>query len=146
MSTLNSRILQIIADLGPELDKAVDDAAHDIRDDIEISMQQIKHGRIYHSKRTLTGAPTHQASAPGESPAIESADYINSIKPNMITKLGVGGVGTSEGEVSTDSKYGLRLEFGDVHVAKRPHMGVAADSVWPDYVNDCIDAVLKAVS
>jgi hypothetical protein len=131
--------------MGPELDRAVDEGCHLLRDDIEISMQQPKHGKVYKSTHSLTGAATHQASALGESPAIESSDYLNSIKPVMITKLGKGGVGSSEGAVYTDDKVGTGLEFGTKHIAARPHFTPSSQSIWPDFIDECVDAVLRAI-
>jgi hypothetical protein len=152
-----------MAKLGPLLDKAVDTGAHDFRDDIELSMQQIKHGITYRSSRKLTGPGSHLASAPGEAPAIESADLVSSIKPAMIKTIGAG-TGTAEWSVSSDSKYALVLEFGSAGlpsggtafgraqqsapgagIAPRPAWEPSAQNIWRGFVHDCEDVILNAI-
>ena len=75
-----------------------------------------KSGRVY--KR---GQKTHQASAPGEAPAIDSGDYAGSASdsPKM--------VGPTEAEVRFSAEHAALEEFGTKFIAPRPALGPAVE-------------------
>lgn len=68
-----------------------------------------KSGRLY--KR---GNIVHQASAPGEAPAVDTGNLINSIRARRITAMAW--------EVIVRAAYGSILEFGGRKMAARPFM------------------------
>jgi|SRR5215813_1212363 len=95
--------------------------AENVQDFIEKEMQQVKHGRIYEAHiRHITGAGTHQASAPGEAPAIETGDYINSIGHEMLDP--------TTAIVYSTMMRGIWLELGTTRIAARPHFVPAAEA------------------
>lgn len=60
----------------------------------------------------------HQASAPGEMPAIDTGALVNSIQTL---------VRGTEGAVYTNQEYAPHLEYGTVNMAARPFMTPAAE-------------------
>lgn len=93
------------------------------------SMQGPKGGRRY----PRLGGNYHQASAPGEAPAIDMGMLVNSIQTNFPSDI--------EGEVYTNTAYGPHLEFGTSRMTKRPFMKPAADAAWPAF-NEAMKGVL----
>lgn len=79
------------------------------------SMQGPKTGRIYKVSKT---GKLHQASAPGEAPAIDTANLVNSIQHEQ--------VGRRDARTFTNTEYGPPLEFGTAKMAARPFMIPAA--------------------
>lgn len=77
----------------------IKDTARDIKDEIHYLMQLPKTGRIYSRKIGL-----HQASAPGEAPAIEEGTLFDSVQVVTETKL--------KSSVVADTPYTFALEFG----------------------------------
>lgn len=66
----------------------------------------------------------HQASAPGESPAIDEGTYVNSIQSEVEGLQGVFG---------TNQERGPALEFGSVHIEPRPHIAPALEAIRPGF-------------
>lgn len=87
-----------------------------------------KTGRIY--KR---GGVSHQASAPGESPANDAGTLAESIQARM--------TGYIQGEVEPTAEYADYLEFGTEKMEPRPYMFPAYEHVRPSY-----DKVCKAIA
>lgn len=85
---------------------------------IKLSMAAAKHGREY--KRGKNGTIVHQASAPGEAPAIDTGALTNSIQTEMLTR--------TSGMVYTNMEYAAVLEFGGGHIAPRPAWVPAAEA------------------
>lgn len=103
---------------GPE---AVQKAVMDIEAESKRRMTGPKHGRIYGD---------HQASAPGEAPAVDTGGLINSIQGIMNSPM--------SGVVFTDKDYAPVLEFGGVHMQPRPIFG--------DVVEDVAESFQEAMS
>lgn len=102
--------------------QAVHDAAVDIRKDIHESMEEPKHGNVY-----MIGGKAHQASAPGESPAVLTADLINSIREEQVdaTTWDIPAEG-QEGQQMWE--YGMRGP-----ASERPFLRPAADAARKKY-------------
>ena len=64
---------------------------------------------------------THQASAPGEAPAVDTGNLKNSIRAMP------DGDGTRVWRVSVGAEYGAGLEFGTAKIAARPFMRPSAE-------------------
>lgn len=80
---------------------------------IKVGMSGPKSGRLY--------PPNHQASAPGEFPAIDTGALVNSIGTEM--------TGPLRGIIYESMEYAAHLEYGTVHMAARPHMTPAVEAV-----------------
>lgn len=79
---------------------------------VKVGMSGPKSGALYGN---------HQASAPGESPAIDTGALVNSIGTEM--------TGPLRGIVYEGMEYAAYLEYGTVHMAARPHMTPAVEAV-----------------
>lgn len=82
---------------------------------IRAGMAEPKHGRTY-----LRRGAAHQASAPGEMPAVDTSHLANSVQ---VERLG-DGVSTA---VYTAAEYAEALELGGVKTEARPFMEPASD-------------------
>lgn len=80
------------------------------------SMGGAKSGRTY---------GTHQASAPGEAPAILFGQLSNSIDTQL--------TGATSGIVFSSDEKAPHLEFGTTHMEPRPFFGPAAAEERPEY-------------
>lgn len=94
------------------------DAAHRIEIEAKVGMAAVKTGEIY-----ARNGVDHQASAPGEMPAMDTGALANSIQ---VEKEGATGA-----VVYTNMEYAAHLEYGTVHMAARPFFTPAAESVRP---------------
>jgi phage gpG-like protein len=112
---IKSTLLNLAGDVQAEIGRAVMKLALELEADIKSQMAEGKSGAVY--KR---GSGTHQASAPGEAPAIDTGAYVNSIQTTE-TKDGA--------EVGTNMEYGPFLEFGTGRIAKRPHFTPAVERI-----------------
>ena len=96
-----------------EIKRAILSSLNDIRNTAQKKMQrERKSGRIYERSAGRNLSPTHQASAKGEAPAVDTGALVNSIKvvqpkPNF-------------GYVGTDIQYGFWLEYGTTRMGPRP--------------------------
>lgn len=77
------------------------------------SMGEEKSGREY-----PRGEKTHVASAPGEAPAIDTSNLVNSLAAEQVEEVNA--------VAFTDVEYAVPLEFGSVKMAKRPFFTPAA--------------------
>lgn len=113
---LKRRFPQIVQDI-------VDKTAFDVQKFAMESMQEPKSGRVY-----SRGGKSHQASAPGEAPAIDMGLLVNTI--------GVASTEPGEDIVFVNAEYGVPLEFGtkDGHIAARPFMTPAAEKARPKFL------------
>lgn len=106
--TLDKRKLtELIKAFGDDADRAVASLAEDMTTAIKMSMQQKGTGRTY--KR---GSKTHTASAPGEPPAVDNGELRGSIR--------IMRMGNMHYRIVDGVEYGIYLEFGTRHMAKRP--------------------------
>ena len=87
------------------------------------SMQGPKSGRLYER----AGGRMHQASAPGEAPAIDLGLLANSIQTKLESDL--------SGIVYTNTAYAEPLEFGSIKMAARPFMTPAAVKSWDGFID-----------
>lgn len=111
--TLESRISELTAQLQQRAHRVVVKTAATIEAEAKISMTGKKSGRIYR----VRGGIEHQASAPGEAPAVETA--------NLITSIAVVQESDLRAIVGTSVEYGLHLEFGTSRMGPRPWLGPA---------------------
>jgi HK97 gp10 family phage protein len=80
----------------------------------KLAMQDPKSGRTY-----IRGGKIHTASAPGQAPAVDTGNLINSTQAEHTAGL------TSYFDVYAD--YAQHLEFGTRHIAPRPFMAPALE-------------------
>lgn len=90
--------------------------AQELRTEVVLAASQPGRGRMY--KR---GRKTHQASAPGDGPAVDRGDLVKSIHARQI-KPGHWRVGVRE-------PYALFLEFGTRKMAPRPFVRIAVEKL-----------------
>jgi phage gpG-like protein len=95
----------------PKISRVVRETAFLVEGVIKESMQGPKSGRKYGG---------HQASAPGEAPAIDYGTLVNSIQVEMVNDL--------QAIVYTNTEYAVGLELGTVHIRPRPFMEPGAMS------------------
>ena len=112
--------------------KDVEEVLHKTADDmieyIIADMGEAKSGRIYHRP-----GGSHRASAPGESPAIDSG--------RLAESLTVFRRSTFQWYVGSDVEYAPWLEYGTYSIAPRPYLRPAAARFKP-IANQRIQAVL----
>lgn len=104
--------------------EVVRDTAFGIQADIRQGMAEEKHGREYKKGKKGKKGKTHTASAPGESPAIDTSFLVNSIQveANGLTAI-----------VGTNADYAEHLEFGTVRMEPRPYFGPAFENAAPEF-------------
>lgn len=102
-----NHIPAIQASIRPSVSQVVRKTAHDVEAGVKTEMRAPKSGRLYRR-----GSGTHQASAPGQAPAVDFGQLINSIQVENVTEL------TSL--VGTNTEYAMALEYGSRRVAPRP--------------------------
>jgi len=79
-------------------------------------------------RQTVTTRTTHRASAPGEAPATDTGELVNSISVEMTRQ--------TEALVMVDAEYGAALEYGTARVAARPFLTPAAEGARAAFVRD----------
>ena len=107
-----------------------------VREHIKASMKEEKTGRIY----TLLGGWEHQASAPGESPAIATGNLFNSIKVRTYDRGLAADVG------SFNVPYAGFLEKGTRRMLPRPFLAPALQSVAGRFRLGMAKIVLQSLS
>lgn len=112
---LQSKIPQLTSALEKKAAALVAKTAFGIQQHIRESMAEEKHGREYGN---------HVASAPGESPAVDTSLLTNSI--------GVQAEGLTA-YVGANAEYAQHLEFGTVNIAPRPFMEPAFEAAKPEF-------------
>lgn len=117
---LRTNIPQVTARARREIAKEVERAAESIVQRAQADMAQPKHGRIYRRP----GGRLHQASAPGESPAI---DYGRLVRSFSIRK-----VGELLREIVVPQP-GFWLEFGTRRMAARPFLRPSVEAERPRF-------------
>lgn len=116
----------------PELAIKFPQAVHDIVEDsamriettMKMSMRTPKHG--VRRKATKSGK-MHQASAPGEAPAMDTGNLVNSIQYQMTSN--------TTAEVNVGAEYGVHLEYGTVNMGARPYATPAAEKERPKFID-----------
>lgn len=112
----------IQAAMAQNANRAVRETIFDIEGRAKISMQGSKSGAYYERPNRKA----HQASAPGEAPAIDTGNLVNSIQSKM--------VGALSGVVYTNAEYGPVLEMGGAKMAARPFFTPATEAAWPAFL------------
>ena len=83
-----------------------------------LSVPPARSGRIYRRK----GGKTHQASAPGEAPAVDTGDLLQSVAST------VGREGSAiVGRVGASSRHAIETELGTEKMKPRPHTSRLSD-------------------
>lgn len=116
-----NRLPEIARRLPQEVKAVIQDTILAIETDIKAEMAEPKHGAIYPRGQ----AGEHQASAPGEAPAVDYGVLINSIQTQMVRD--------DLGLVFTNTEYAAPLEYGTVRMEPRPFMTPAADRARPEF-------------
>jgi len=119
---LKNDLPRITAQMAPYARLVVLKTTMDIERESKQSMSGPKTGREYPSM----GGKMHQASAPGEAPAIDTGVLVGSIQSKM--------AGPMTGIIYTNTEYAPILEFGSVHMAPRPFFLPAAKQAWPSFL------------
>jgi hypothetical protein len=115
-----------------EISKAVQAQAIDIRSDIQRRIQRgPKTGAVY-QRRSVT----HQASAPGESPATDTGTLVSSITYRKVDALSA--------EIESRLGYATMLEFGTQRMAPRPSWTPSVGAKGPDFVRRVTEAIARA--
>lgn len=112
---------RIAAALPREAARVVQETVLDIEGRIKTEMAAAKSGRMYGG---------HQASAPGEAPAVDTGALIGSIQTE---------VQGTEGVVFTNMGYAVFLEYGTRHMAPRPFMTPAAEAARSEFMRKMRD-------
>lgn len=102
--------------------QAVRETIFDIARRSVILMQGTKTGREYPRPNGMM----HQASAPGEAPAVDTGNLFNSIRAEM--------TGPQSGVVYTHVEYAPILEYGSAKMAARPFFAPATEAAWPEFM------------
>lgn len=98
-----NRLPELIQRIPAELTQIVKETLDEIETDIAVGMAEPKGGRQYRR-----GERWHQASSPGESPAIDTGHLAASIQQ----RLDDSGDAGAEGLVYTNAEYAPYLEYG----------------------------------
>jgi hypothetical protein len=89
---------------------------YDLEATIKEAMAQPKHGRLY-----PRGSRVHQASAPGEAPAIDTGNLIHSMEPQFPSP--------TKGVLAIFAEYAPYLEFGTRRMEARPFAQPAVEGL-----------------
>lgn len=106
ISMVRNRIPEILRAFRSEASEIVRTSAYNVQAHILEGMSESHDGRIYGG---------HQASAPGEMPAVDSGTLIGSIAVDAQP-------GRLWAEVTAGTDYAAHLEFGTVNMEARPFM------------------------
>lgn len=108
----------VIQSMGEQASGIIRAIAFSIEGEMKRSMSTPKRGRFY--RRSKRGA-AHQASAPGEAPAIDSGLLANSIQTAVVSPL--------LAQVRIGAEYASYLEFGTRRMSPRPYVQPAIDAI-----------------
>jgi len=128
---------KILAALRTKLDAVTRKAAFEIESDAKIAIQTgAKTGRAYNKKGKKGAVRRHQASAPGEAPATDTGNLVNSgfVKKMQAARYRVG----------FSAAYALALEMGTVDIKARPFLMPAYDRRIAEY-RKAVAAVLRNI-
>lgn len=117
VTVTSNRFAEIAARLPRETGEVVEETIHRIETGVKTGMAGPHSGRMYGS---------HQASAPGEMPAVDTSNLINTIQATMD--------GETEGAVWTSAEYAPHLEYGTVNMEARPFFTPAAEAERQGFV------------
>ena len=104
------------------VDRAVVATAIELRGDVVKRIQRgPATGRTY-----VRGQVSHQASAPGESPATDTGRLANSVTFDKVAQMSA--------TVGSDLVYAAVLEFGSDRIDPRPAWVPAVEAITPKYI------------
>ena len=116
--------------------KAVAATAQKVRGDAIKSVQRgVKSGVVYTRRSGQNLSPMHQASAQGQAPATDTGTLVSSIKAESKSLTG---------RVYSDLEYAFWLEYGTLHMWKRPFLGPALMGNQQYFVNQLTKAITRA--
>ncbi len=124
MATYQSNIPVAVARMRARAARAVRRAAASVEADVKERMAEPKHGRQYSRSEGVT----HTASAPGESPAVDSGLYSQTVFATAVDE--------TTSAVGTTDERGPVLELGGGRVAARPHFGPAFERAREGFEED----------
>lgn len=132
ITSLNHAPLLALAErLRTQPPRIVENRLEQIKTDIETAMQLPKSGTVYGD---------HQASAPGDAPAVLEGDLINSLVVEM--------TGPAAGELRAEDPKAGMLEFGTLNedgtqrMAPRPFMIPGAEANRQPFIDD-VEGMLR---
>lgn len=108
---------RIAAEKEKKAGQVVKQHTNQLKANIQKEMQGPKSGRWYGK---------HQASAPGEAPAIDLGNYVISIQTEMLTRF--------MGVVYSNTEYGPLLEYGTARMAARPHWTPESEKIRKEFI------------
>lgn len=111
-----NRFKQIAERLEVEAAELVSETMDHVVENIATAMELPKSGNVYGN---------HIASQPGEPPAIDTEDLINSVLKSMESP--------TSGTIEYTSDHAAAMEFGTIHVEPRPFLRPALDSERPRF-------------
>lgn len=130
-----ARLTALANRLGPRISDALYTTGQTIQVDAQISITDgAKSGRMTRGERKKL----YQSSAPGEAPAEDTADLVNSIEAVRVEPLKV--------EVRANDRKAAWLEFGTSKMLARPYMQPAVDmnrDTLKKNVTDAINAEIR---
>ena len=130
MPDLAKALKKLGADAEKDFERLVTKTALDIRRDvIKRYKSGPKTGAI-----TMRGKREHQASAPGEAPAVDRGTLMSSLYFEQPTP--------KSATIGTRLAYGFYLEFGSKHIAKRPAWVPAAEAQRPKF-SKALEEILR---
>ena len=112
--TITDKTPELMQKLDAAIERFVVKGAAFIEGELKTSMAGPKSGRMYGS---------HRASAPGESPAVDSGNLTGSIQQIFPSTL--------EAKIGTSVEYALYLEYGTGRMAARPLWETTAKESLP---------------
>ena len=118
MATLINNIPAILRQMRTRSARHVRETAASIEGDIKQGMREPKSGRTDERDGS-------ENSAPGESPAIDTGSYADSIQTAQVDE--------TTAAVGTDDERGPVLELGGVKIQARPHFAPAFERAGEDF-------------
>lgn len=120
MKVVFNHLPKLTAEMRARADVAVRKTTKTIWQDSRERMEGPKSGRLYERP-----GEWHQASAPGEAPAVDYGELVE-LQVEFPRQL--------VGVVYTNQEYAAPLEFGTGRVAARPYMTPSALEAWPSFL------------
>lgn len=122
-TVISNNFARIAAQLPEAAGEVVEDTIKLIETHVKVGMAGPKSGHVYGS---------HQASAPGQMPAVDTSNLVNNINSEMTAQ--------TEGVVHTgDVSYAIHLEYGTVNMAARPYLTPAAEMERQGFIDRMSD-------
>lgn len=121
----DNRIPELRTKVPRQVEKILRETATKIVDQAKMGMREPKSGRYYVVSRT---GKLHRASAPGESPAIDTGNLVNSFEIKKINDALF--------KINVNADYASHLEFGTTKMAPRPFLIPAVEKLKDYFVKE----------